>query len=81
MSMKLIERLEAEATRRWSSIPTHVRELLIEAVNRITTLEVGAIGLADEVNDLKAQLRTERGLNAELERGYSLPGDGEEAIH
>lgn len=62
MSMKLIERLEAEATRRWSSTPTHVRALLNEAANRITTLELAIIDLRDDVADLGAQLRTEREL-------------------
>jgi len=50
MSQSLVNLLNEEATRRWSSVPTHVRELLSQAANLI--------------EDLEAQLRTERDLNA-----------------
>lgn len=47
----LVERLEAEATRRWASIPTHVRELLAEAAHRIEQLEVELGAPKEPAND------------------------------
>ena len=63
MSQFLIDRLNEEATRRWSSVPTHVRELLNSAALAIEVLRAKAEELEDQIADLQAQLRTERDLN------------------